>query len=54
MKVGVKLEGPLNGYVYSAQFRSERPASDYTARIIPSNSDVLVPLGANTIVWYRH
>ena len=36
---------------YAAQVSSERPASDYTARIVPHHLDAFVPLEAGQIVW---
>jgi starch phosphorylase len=38
---------------YSAQVSATRPASDYTARIIPHNLNVSVPLEALQILWQR-
>jgi len=40
-------------YTYSAQVSATRPASDYTARIVPHHPDALVPLEAGQIVWQR-
>ena len=40
-------------YAYSAQVSATRPASDYTARIVPQHSNALVPLEAGQIVWQR-
>jgi starch phosphorylase len=40
-------------YTYSAQVSATRPASDYTARIVPHHPNALVPLEANQIVWQR-
>jgi starch phosphorylase len=38
-------------YTYSAQVSATRPASDYTARIVPHHLNALVPLEAGQIVW---
>ena len=38
---------------YSAQVSATRPASDYTARIVPHRPKALVPLEADQIVWQR-
>jgi starch phosphorylase len=38
---------------YSAHVSATRPASDYTARIIPHHPNALVPLETNQIVWQR-
>ena len=40
-------------YTYSAQVSATRPASDYTARIVPYHPNALVPLEANQIIWQR-
>ena len=40
-------------YAYSAQVSATRPATDYTARIIPHHLNALVPLEAGQIVWQR-
>ncbi len=42
-----------NSYVYTAHVPSIRPASHYTARIIPAFPDVAVPLELNLILWQR-
>ncbi len=41
----------LDGYVYSAAVPAARPASDYTARVIPHCTGVMVPLEAEHILW---
>jgi starch phosphorylase len=38
---------------YSAQMSATRPASDYTARIIPHHPNASVPLEARQILWQR-
>ena len=38
---------------YSAQVSATRPASNYTARIVPYHPNALVPLEAEQIVWQR-
>jgi starch phosphorylase len=48
-----KLEGAENGYVYSTRVPSNRPYTDYTARVIPFNPDVAVPLEISKILWQR-
>jgi starch phosphorylase len=37
--------------LYSSKVLANRPASDFTPRVIPSKTDVLVPLEANQILW---
>jgi starch phosphorylase len=38
---------------YSAQMSATRPASDYTARIVPHHPNASVPLEARQILWQR-
>jgi len=42
-----------NGFIYSAQAPSSRPASDYTARAVPHFPGAAVPLEAAQILWQR-
>ena len=50
MSRGPQLVG-ANGFVYTAQASSDRPATDYTARVIPHFPGVEVPLEAALTVW---
>jgi starch phosphorylase len=52
MKRGQPLTA-ANGFSYSAEVPATRPATDYTARIIPHLDGVAVPLEAARIVWQR-
>ena len=47
------LTGAAGGYVYSAAVPADRPATDYTARVIPHYSGVAVPLEAAHILWQQ-
>ncbi len=47
------LVGAAGGYTYDASVSTARPASDYTARVIPHFSGVAVPLEAAQILWQR-
>ncbi|MFB3887250.1 MAG: alpha-glucan family phosphorylase [Thermodesulfobacteriota bacterium] len=42
-----------NGFIYSAQVGSNRPVTDYTARVVPRFPGVAVPLEAAQILWHR-
>jgi starch phosphorylase len=42
-----------NGTIYSTQVPTTRPATDYTARVIPHCSGVAVPLETAQILWQR-
>ena len=48
-----ELTGASGGYVYRASVSAARPASDYTARVIPHFDGIAVPLEAARILWQR-
>jgi starch phosphorylase len=50
---GQQLVGSANGYVYAARVPADRPASDYTARVVPCRAGAKVPLEAPQILWQR-
>jgi starch phosphorylase len=47
------LVGAAGGYVYGAPVPATRPATDYTARLMPYCPGVAVPLEAAHILWQR-
>ena len=53
MRYSHPLAGVINIYVYTASVSVERPAKDYTPRIIPVFPDVNVPLEINQILWQK-
>lgn len=53
MEVARQLTGASGGYVYSASASADRPASDYTARVIPHCDGVAIPLENARILWQR-
>ena len=53
MARGQHLVGAVHGYTYDCETTAARPASDYTARIVPHRADVAVPLEAPEILWQR-
>jgi len=53
MKRVRQLAGATGGYVYSAAVSAARPATDYTARVIPHCDGVAIPLEAGWILWQR-
>ncbi|MGZ9234339.1 MAG: alpha-glucan family phosphorylase [Anaerolineales bacterium] len=53
MKRVRQLVGATNGYAYRAEVPVARPATDYTARLIPHHDGVAVPLEAPHILWQR-
>ena len=48
-----KIASGSNGFTYSATVPSARPASDYTARMVPVYDGLAVPLEAREILWQR-
>ena len=48
-----QLAGAFGGYVYRAAVPAARPATDYTARVVPHREGVAVPLEAARILWQR-
>ena len=53
MKRGQQLAGTGNGYIYTGSAPANRPATDYTPRVVPFFSKAIVPLEANQILWQR-
>jgi glycogen phosphorylase len=52
MRRGQQL-AEANGYSFSAEVHTTRPATDYTARVIPQHDGVAVPLETTHILWQR-
>ncbi len=46
-----QLVGTGHAWAYGAEVRADRPASDFTARILPSHAGAVVPLEATQILW---
>ncbi|ARU31981.1 alpha-glucan phosphorylase [Sulfuriferula sp. AH1] len=46
-----QLVGASNGYAFRVRVSASRPATDYTARIIPHHDGVAIPLEATHILW---
>jgi starch phosphorylase len=53
MKQSRHLVGAVKSYIYSATVSAARPATDYTARMIPNHDGVAVPLEAAQILWQK-
>ncbi len=53
MKRARQLVGASNGYAYRAEVFTARPATDYTARLIPYRDGAAVPLEQAHILWQR-
>ncbi len=53
MKHVRQLAGASGDYVYSAAVSAARPPADYTARVIPHDDGVAIPLEDARILWQR-
>jgi starch phosphorylase len=49
---GDRLVGSANGFVYHSRIPANRPATDYTPRLVPCHEGALVPLEAPFILWH--
>ena len=52
----VRTESHSNGtgaYVFGARVPGDRPATDFTARIVPHHPGVKIPLEAGFVLWQR-
>jgi glycogen phosphorylase len=52
MNRGERLAGATNGFAYNAVIPANRPAADYTPRLVPQHVGGLVPLEAPFILWH--
>jgi len=52
MKQAGLLAGSVNAFTFTARVPANRPAADYTPRLIPHLSGASVPLEAAFILWY--
>jgi len=53
MEQGDPLIGSMNAYSFTASVPTDRPAADFTARLVPFHPGASVPLEANQILWYK-
>jgi starch phosphorylase len=53
MMRGRQPTGTSSRYVYTAAVSAVRPASDYTARVMPHREGIAVPLEVGCITWQR-
>ena len=53
MNRGERLAGAAGGFTYTAAIPTNRPAADYTPRLVPQHEGALVPLEAPFILWHQ-
>jgi starch phosphorylase len=53
MNRGERLVGATSAFTYSASVSKNRPAADYTPRLIPQHPGAFVPLEAPFILWHE-
>ena len=46
------IPGAINGFLFSGQVDAERPATDYTPRVIPRHPRARIPTENNLILWW--
>jgi starch phosphorylase len=46
-----QLIGTQHAFAYGAEVSAERPASQYTVRVVPKHAEVAIPLEAPEILW---
>jgi starch phosphorylase len=47
------LSGATNGHIYAVVVPSQRPAADFTVRVVPFHAAALVPAELPLIAWQR-
>jgi starch phosphorylase len=52
MERAEEAAGAVNGWIYQAKIDNQRPADDYTPRVIPYHPEASVPLEAGQILWF--
>ncbi len=50
---GDALVGAVNAWIYTGQVKADRPAGEFTARIIPRHPQAAIPIEAAYILWQR-
>jgi starch phosphorylase len=53
LRRGKRLAGTENSYVFRGAVAANRPAADYTPRIVPAHELATIPLESPCILWYR-
>jgi starch phosphorylase len=53
MMRGRPLPSAPGGWLYGTRVPADRPASDYTARVIPQHPGVAIPLEEARVTWQR-
>ena len=53
MERGDPLIGWRNAYIFTASVPADRPAQDFTPRIVPFHPAASIPLEAHQILWYK-
>jgi starch phosphorylase len=54
MQAAGPVPGAVNGVLFRASVSTRRPASDFTARLVPQHPQAQVPLESNRIHWIEH
>jgi starch phosphorylase len=53
MERGCLLPGAIHGFTYNTTFATNRPADDFTPRVVPAHGAAAIPLEAPFILWQK-
>jgi starch phosphorylase len=53
MNRGERIDGAAGGFTYTAAIAANRPAADYTPRLVGQHANALVPLESPFILWHE-
>ena len=53
MSRGAALVGAANSFTFSKTVKTDRPAADFTPRLVPMHPAAMVPLECARVIWYR-
>ncbi len=54
MECWANIPGAMNGYLYQGRACTQRPASDFTPRIVAYHPEARVPTESKLIAWWQH
>ena len=49
---GAPIDGALNAWAYDITIDTDRPATDFTPRVLPCHAQAAVPLESHLIRWW--
>jgi len=52
MQQYTSIPGTLNGYIYRCSFKTTRPFTDFTPRVVANQDEAHIPIECNLILWW--